>query len=410
MSLGAQPSFDAMSTFPQGFANGLVVQGVPILNTYPGRVCWLDSNNGSDNNRGTFARPFASLMGAQAILQGQPPAVWSDVLLVKPGHRETISAARATTSTSGSISLDLSGLTVIGLGTGEDRPTFTLGTANTATINVTGSNVTLQNLRIVPNFLNIAALFTLGGSTSSTGNASFTGVIAGTVLTASSVTGYLYPGSTLSSSTSGFIKGSKIVNQMTGTAGGAGTYTVSASQTVASGAVTTVARGFTLRGCDVNDTSSVLNGLIVVQTSATTNANDGLSIQGNTMTLKATTGVVDLIAATGTQDRVNISTNYYSSATTGTGAVIPITTGKILTNLMMVGNMISVQQTTGVTTGILITTDGTTNSGFVARNLIQGLDATSEILVTASSGFLFSQNYYSGAADKSGYLLPAADA
>ena len=116
MSLGSQPSFDAMSTFPQGFANGVTIQGIPVLNTYPGRVVWLDSNNGSDNNRGTFARPFATLMGAQAYLAGQAPSVFSDVLMVKPGHSETITAPRTLTTTSGSASIDLSGLQVIGLG------------------------------------------------------------------------------------------------------------------------------------------------------------------------------------------------------------------------------------------------------------------------------------------------------
>ena len=65
---------------------------------------------------------------------------------------------------------------------------------------------------------------------------------------------------------------------------------------------------------------------------------------------------------------------------------------------------------TGNTAGILVTTNGTTNSGVICRNFAQSLDATSEILATASSGFIFFNNYYSGAADKSGYLLPAADA
>jgi hypothetical protein len=75
----------------------------------------------------------------------------------------------------------------------------------------------------------------------------------------------------------------------------------------------------------------------------------------------------------------------------------------------MVYNIMSFVGATNATTGTMITTDGTTNSGMISRNLIQSLDATSEILVTASSGFLFSQNYSSAVADKSGYLLPAGD-
>jgi hypothetical protein len=66
---------------------------------------------------------------------------------------------------------------------------------------------------------------------------SFTGVIAGTTLTASAVTGTIMPGSTLTGT--GVTAGTTIVSQLTGTTGGAGTYQVSASQTVASTAMTT---------------------------------------------------------------------------------------------------------------------------------------------------------------------------
>jgi len=66
---------------------------------------------------------------------------------------------------------------------------------------------------------------------------SFTGVVAGTTLTASAVTGTIMPGSTLTGT--GVTAGTTIVSQLTGTTGGAGTYQVSASQTVASTAMTT---------------------------------------------------------------------------------------------------------------------------------------------------------------------------
>lgn len=66
--------------------------------------------------------------------------------------------------------------------------------------------------------------------------ASFTGVIADTTLTASAVTGTIATGSTLSGT--GVTAGTTIVSQLTGTTGGAGTYQVSASQTVASTTMT----------------------------------------------------------------------------------------------------------------------------------------------------------------------------
>ena len=112
--------------------------------------------------------------------------------------------------------------------------------------------------------------------------------------------GYLYPGSTLASSTSGFLPGTKIVAQQSGTAGGVGVYTVNQSQTVASGTITTVARDFQLRQCDINDTSAILNFLTIVKTSTVSNASDGLMLFGNQVSQKAASGACNLVSAVGT--------------------------------------------------------------------------------------------------------------
>jgi hypothetical protein len=53
---------------------------------------------------------------------------------------------------------------------------------------------------------------------------------------------------------------------------------------------------------------------------------------------------------------------------------------------------------------------GTANTGLIRENFIKSLDVTTPVLVTASSGFTFMQNFYQGNADKSGYVLPAIDA
>jgi len=67
--------------------------------------------------------------------------------------------------------------------------------------------------------------------------ASFTGSIATTVLTVSAVSaGTIYPSMQISGT--GITAGTRIVAQLTGTAGGTGTYTVSASQTVLSTTIT----------------------------------------------------------------------------------------------------------------------------------------------------------------------------
>jgi hypothetical protein len=67
--------------------------------------------------------------------------------------------------------------------------------------------------------------------------ASFTGSIATTTLTVSAVSaGAIYPSMQISGT--GVTAGTRIVEQLTGTAGGTGTYTVSTSQTVTSTAMT----------------------------------------------------------------------------------------------------------------------------------------------------------------------------
>lgn len=99
---------------------------------------------------------------------------------------------------------------------------------------------------------------------------SFTGSINDNVLTASAVTGVIRPGTTISGT--GVATGTKIVSQLTGTAGGAGTYAVSIpEQTVASTAISgtygtltvggTVAGSFgvgdTLTGTGISATTTI---------------------------------------------------------------------------------------------------------------------------------------------------------
>lgn len=148
-----------ISTFPNGFSDGIAIRGIPLAQTHPGRAFWLSNSTtgllvgakgGSDGNRGTFDAPFATLSYAIS----QCSANRGDIIFIKPGHAETISSATA-------LSLNIAGVAIIGLGTGAARPKFTIDTANTATINVTAANISMLNCQIVANFLSIAAAFTL---------------------------------------------------------------------------------------------------------------------------------------------------------------------------------------------------------------------------------------------------------
>jgi hypothetical protein len=78
-----------------------------------------------------------------------------DTIYVLPGHTEVV--------TSTSIAHDVSSVSVIGLGVGAIRPTFTFSTA-AATITVTAPNGMWKNCRFIANFADVAAAFTLGAT------------------------------------------------------------------------------------------------------------------------------------------------------------------------------------------------------------------------------------------------------
>ncbi len=132
-----------VSSFNQGFAQGVTIRGVPLIQTHPGQVFWVSNSSasvltggvvGSDGNPGTFMQPFATLDFAV----GRCVAGRGDIIFVKPGHAETIASAAA-------VALDVAGVAVIGLGRGSARPTFNY-TATASTLTMSAANITLHNV------------------------------------------------------------------------------------------------------------------------------------------------------------------------------------------------------------------------------------------------------------------------
>lgn len=144
--------------------DALNVAGVPTMGAggypYPlplsPQTLFVSSVVGSNGNTGGMGDPFASVayvMANKAVARNASnPA--GTVIVVLPGHSETISSSTA-------LACSVAGVTVLGLGLGNQRPLFTLNTANTATIAVSADGVSWINCRFVANFLSIAACFTL---------------------------------------------------------------------------------------------------------------------------------------------------------------------------------------------------------------------------------------------------------
>lgn len=87
---------------------------------------------------------------------GSCTSAGNDTILVLPGHTETVTAT--------SIAHDVAGVKILGLGSGENRPTFTFSTA-AATVTVSAANCSWENVRLVANFADVVSAFTLTTAT-----------------------------------------------------------------------------------------------------------------------------------------------------------------------------------------------------------------------------------------------------
>lgn len=78
-----------------------------------------------------------------------------DFIFLAPGYALTVTATN--------VDLNKAGVTIIGLGNGLKRPTFTFGAA-AATMTVSAANVTVKNCHHIGNFLDVAAAYTLAAA------------------------------------------------------------------------------------------------------------------------------------------------------------------------------------------------------------------------------------------------------
>ena len=110
------------------------LQGAGELFT-TGSVFYVNSVIGSDGNVGNDpAFPKATIDSAINSCTANK----GDIVLVLPGHTEAV--------TSGSIALDVAGVSIIGLGSGAMKPTLSFGVTSSK-ISVTAANCTMQNFR-----------------------------------------------------------------------------------------------------------------------------------------------------------------------------------------------------------------------------------------------------------------------
>ena len=395
-----------ITNFPGGFANGVSIRGMPLLQAQPGNVFWLSNSPvvekpsvaGADRLPGTFNRPFASLAGA--LLQCQLGA--GDVIMVKPGHRETISSATA-------LALNVSDVAVIGLGVGASRPTFILDTAATANIQIRAKGISLQNLRFVANFADIASIFTAQTFSTTASIAPNTNGAGGVMTVTVLGSGIVYPGMTVLGT--GVAVGTYILSQLTGTTGGVGTYQVSVSQTVGSTTLTGGTPDFTLDSCEFLDNAANLNALAILTGSATANAMDGLWFSRNTVKSLGTTAATTALKLSANADRVKINDNFGVSAVLNDTAALLAAGAAQLTAFELARNIWE-RPSTSTTGGGIVSGTGNAWTGQAYENRFYTADTSAAIWISTGHGtaFGYNQNFcpITTAADVSGLINPAA--
>lgn len=114
-----------------------------------GNTFFVDSTNGSNTAGGTWGQSWNTPYATVNYAISKCTTGAGDVILIAAAHAETISAtSTASGSSTGQFCIDKGDVSIIGMGRGTKRPTFTLTTAAAAGIKVVGTspNVLLANL------------------------------------------------------------------------------------------------------------------------------------------------------------------------------------------------------------------------------------------------------------------------
>ena len=109
--------------------------GAPI-----GNVWYVLSGAGTDAGGGSRGLSPEAPLATIDYAVGLCVANNDDVIVVLPGHAETLSAA-------GAITVDVAGVTILGMGSRSNRPTLSFA-HTAATFAISAANVTVKNLRV----------------------------------------------------------------------------------------------------------------------------------------------------------------------------------------------------------------------------------------------------------------------
>lgn len=127
------------------FAKGLSVYGAPILPSVGGRmttgnVFFVGSTSTEDSDAPSSGSNKNTPFTTMDYAVGRMTANNGDIMIVMPGHVETVTAAAG-------LALDVAGITIIGIGNGTNKPKINFTTAVGASMKTTAANIEMENFQ-----------------------------------------------------------------------------------------------------------------------------------------------------------------------------------------------------------------------------------------------------------------------
>jgi hypothetical protein len=125
------------------------------LNFFDNDVILVDSNTGVDTNTGKdhWSNALATLDAAIAKCAADN----ADKILIAPGHAEEFTTA------ANHVTYDIDGITIIGIGVGDNIPTFTFSTDTGATMLLSGNSIKIENIKFKCNIDSLTTYLTVSG-------------------------------------------------------------------------------------------------------------------------------------------------------------------------------------------------------------------------------------------------------
>lgn len=113
-----------------------------VGNLGAGRVFYVNNAASNESDTPTGGTSWANPLATIDYAIGLCVANRGDVIMVGPGHADTVTDA-------GGIAADVAGISIVGVGNGFLRPTITFTTAAAASFNISAANVRVENLAFI---------------------------------------------------------------------------------------------------------------------------------------------------------------------------------------------------------------------------------------------------------------------